>query len=184
MRAVVEKGMGSDVTIRRARSADLVVVAPLIAAFRDTLRRLAPDDRAIERGLARVLADRAVTVGLAMAGCQAVGYTLQRRHFSVWAQGEEALLEDLFVAEAARGRQVGRRLAEHAITEARVAGCRAMSLDTNERNEAANAIYRRLGFSCERRRWDGGRQIRHDLQLEPLVQAETGIHWGPWMVRW
>lgn len=176
--------MGSDVTIRRARPADLVVVAPLIAAFRDALRRLDPDDRAIERGLARVFGDRAVTVGVAVEGREAVGYTLQRRHYSVWAQGEEALLEDLFVVERARGRAVGSRLAEHAIAEARAAGCRSISLDTNERNGAANAIYRRLGFTCERRRWDGGRQIRHDLKLEPLVQADAGIHWGPWMVRW
>ena len=176
--------MGFDVIIRRARPADLGAVARLIAAFRDSLQRLGPDDREIERGLARLLGDRAVTVGLATAGPAAVGYALQRRHFSVWAQGDEALLEDLFVAEAARGRSVGRRLVEHAITEARTAGCRALSLDTNERNVAANTIYRKLGFSCERARWDGGRQIRHDLKLEPLPQRDTGIHWGPWMVRW
>ena len=176
--------MEFDVSIRRARPADLVAMACLIATFRNSLARLRPDDREIERDLARLLRDSAVTVGLATTGTGAVGYALQRRHYSLWAQGEAALLEDLFVVEAVRGRGVGRRLVEHAIQEARAAGCCAMSLDTNERNVASNALYRNLGFASERKRWDGGRQIRHDLLLEPAPQFDGRIRWGPWMVRW
>ena len=176
--------MSADVIIRRARPADLRIVAPLIAAFRDSLQLLEPDDREIERGLGRLLRDGTVTLSLATAGAVAVGYALQRRHFSLWAQGDEALLEDLFVVEPARGRGVGRWLVEHVIGEARAAGSRAMSLDTNEGNAASNALYCSLGFSCERQRWAGGRQIRHDLKLEPGPQADGGIRWGPWMVKW
>ena len=30
---------------------------------------------------------------------------------------------------------------------------------------SSNMLYARLGFTCERARWNGGRQIRYDLHL-------------------
>lgn len=170
--------------IRVAVSSDRNAVGGLIAAFRDSLQRSGPSDRAILSSLRQLLRDPAVTVGLAVEGKTALGYALQRRHHCLWAQGDAAVLEDLFVLEAACGRGLGRRLVEHAIERARLAGCRALSLDTNEHNEASNAVYRRLGFGCERPRWDGGRQIRYDLAIDSAPPVEMGVRWGPWMVKW
>ncbi len=170
--------------VRRAGPRDLPEVARLVVSFRDASRKERPTRGEIERRLERLLADPGVTIGLALAGPVALGYALQRRHYSLWVQGGEAVLEDLFVAAAARGRGVGRKLVEHAIDAACGAGCQALSLDTNERNTAANALYGSLGFTCERARWDGGRQVRHDLQLAVEQPVEAGIHWGPWMVKW
>ena len=48
----------------------------------------------------------------------------------------------------ARGRGVGRLLAEAAVARARERGCRRIELDANEANAAARGLYEQLGFSA------------------------------------
>ena len=60
--------------------------------------------------------------------------------------GRDALLEDLFVVESARGPAWGARCSSDAVTEARERGCRRIELDVNDNNAAALALYRSLGF--------------------------------------
>ncbi len=170
--------------IRCAGPRDLPEIAHLVVAFRNLLGKERPTRGEIERRLERLLRDPAVTIGVAAQGPALLGYALQRRCFSLWAAGGAAVLEDLFVLEPARGRGLGRELVAHAIREARAAGCEGLSLDTNERHAAAVGLYESLGFNCARARWDGGRQIRYDLSLAPAQPVESGLRWGPWMVKW
>lgn len=102
---------------------------------------------------------------LASIDGRSVGYAAQHYCYSTWAVGYEAVLDDLYVQPVYRGKGIGHSLVEHAIRDAVAYGCRAMHLDTNENNVASNALYARFGFTCERARWNGGRQIRYDLQL-------------------
>ncbi|MFT3829580.1 MAG: GNAT family N-acetyltransferase [Opitutaceae bacterium] len=176
--------MNSPLLIRCAGPRDLPEIALLVVAFRNSLGNERPTRGEIERRLERLLRDPAVTIGVAAQGRALLGYALQRRCFSLWAGGGAAVLEDLFVLEPARGRGIGRQLAEHAIREARAAGCEGLSLDTNERNAASTVLYSSLGFTCERARWEGGRQVRYDLALAPPQPVESGLRWGPWMVKW
>jgi ribosomal protein S18 acetylase RimI-like enzyme len=72
---------------------------------------------------------------------------LRFRH-SVWTSTEDCWLEDLFVADEARGHGVGRALVELAIERARARGAARIELDTSESNTAAIALYESLGFSA------------------------------------
>ena len=60
--------------------------------------------------------------------------------------GVRAWIEDVVVDEVARGRGVGDALNRAAIERAREAGARTVDLTSRPSREAANHLYRRLGF--------------------------------------
>jgi ribosomal protein S18 acetylase RimI-like enzyme len=60
--------------------------------------------------------------------------------------GMRAWIEDVVVDEAARGKGVGSALNRHALDVARDHGCRTIDLTSRPSREAANRLYRRLGF--------------------------------------
>ena len=60
--------------------------------------------------------------------------------------GLHAVIEDVVVEDAARGRGVGAALVEKAVWLARTRGARHVSLTSRPSREAANRLYERAGF--------------------------------------
>jgi ribosomal protein S18 acetylase RimI-like enzyme len=60
--------------------------------------------------------------------------------------GIRAWIHDVVVDEAARGRGAGEALAREALRLAEAAGAISVELTTRQEREAANRLYRRLGF--------------------------------------
>jgi ribosomal protein S18 acetylase RimI-like enzyme len=60
--------------------------------------------------------------------------------------GIRAWIHDVVVDESARGRGVGEALAREALRTAEDAGAISVELTTRQEREAANRLYRRLGF--------------------------------------
>lgn len=60
--------------------------------------------------------------------------------------GVRAWIEDVVVDERARGRGIGERLTAEAIRIARQRGARTVDLTSRPSREAANRLYRRMGF--------------------------------------
>jgi ribosomal protein S18 acetylase RimI-like enzyme len=60
--------------------------------------------------------------------------------------GVRAWIHDVVVDETARGRGVGEALAREALPLAESAGAVSVELTTRQEREAANRLYRRLGF--------------------------------------
>jgi len=57
-----------------------------------------------------------------------------------------AWIEDVVVDQSARGRGVGEAMTRHALHLASVRGATTIDLTTNPARDAANRLYRRLGF--------------------------------------
>lgn len=60
--------------------------------------------------------------------------------------GVRARIEDVVVAESARGAGLGRRLTDSAIEQARATGAKAIGLTSRPSREAANGLYQSMGF--------------------------------------
>lgn len=147
--------------VRVATAEDRGELAKLVLAFRDHLAARRPTEDELLGYLPEVLADERTEFCLALTEAgEAVGYGQCRIFPSLWGSGFEAHLEDLFVLESHRGRGIGEALIRFAIERAASRGAVGIGLHTNEANEAAQAFYRRIGFSpASEARWDGGREV-------------------------
>ena len=57
-----------------------------------------------------------------------------------------ALLEDMIVLSSSRGRGIGSQLIDYAISEAKKAGCKRITLLTDIENTKAQSFYQKKGF--------------------------------------
>jgi ribosomal protein S18 acetylase RimI-like enzyme len=60
--------------------------------------------------------------------------------------GWRGWIEDVIVDEAASGQGIGRQLTEHALDLARDCGCTTVDLTSRPSREAANHLYKKIGF--------------------------------------
>ena len=147
-------------TVRVASAADLESLVLLAAAFRDHLGQSTPSDANLRTSIERLLKDPGTDFLLAYsAEGMPLGYVQCRYRYSLWASALEAEIEDVFVVREVRRRGVGLHLVRCAVARATVRACRSIGLNTNERNDGALALYRKLGFVAERALWHGGRQL-------------------------
>ena len=135
--------------VRLAEPDDAALVAGLMAEFRDWQGRTEPSDAALHQAVKRLIADPGAEYLLATAGGEPAGVCQLRYRYGVWYAAEDCWLEDLFVRERARGRGLGQALVEAAVERARRRGCLRIELDADSDNDAALALYGRLGFSAE-----------------------------------
>jgi GNAT superfamily N-acetyltransferase len=123
-------------------------VARLLIAFRDHLGHSWPSDNAFLAGVERLVDDRDTDFVLAAVDDDSPpsGVVQLRYRMGIWRAGRDCLVEDVFVAEAARGHGVARALLDFATSRALERGCRRMELDVNEANAPALALYESFGF--------------------------------------
>ncbi|UGB39067.1 GNAT family N-acetyltransferase [Frateuria soli] len=124
-----------DIDLVRALFGEYITGLGIDLSFQDVHTELAqlPGKYAPPRG--DVLLARDVT-GAAL-GCVAL---------RPWSPPGECEIKRLYVRPAARGRSLGRQLAEAAIARASQAGYRRVLLDTLASMQAARALYASLGF--------------------------------------
>jgi ribosomal protein S18 acetylase RimI-like enzyme len=150
--------------LRIATPLDAEPLARLAIEFRNHLERTTPTDAQFLGSVTRLLSGDDGEFYLAIENDYPIGYVLQRFRFSMWAAGQEATLEDLFVSPRHRQSGTGKQLVQFALEQAKAKGCVTVCLDTNEHNEASTRIYTQLGFNAVSKRWNG-RQIFYRVQL-------------------
>ena len=151
-----------------AQPAEAEIVARLLASFRTHLGLDWPSDNAFLAGVERLIEtkDARYLLGSPDDDSPPAGVAQLRFRYGIWWAAEDALLEDLFVLESARGSGLGRALVDRAVQEARERGCRRIELDVNDNNAGALALYRSLGFDNRDDRYGGGNLFMR-LHLEP-----------------
>lgn len=134
--------------LRTARPADAPAVAALMAQLAE--HASGNPDAGVEGRVCALLArpDQAVFVA-EDAGGQLVGLLSVGHRPTLWHSGPSALIDELVVERAARGRGVGRALVTAAFEWARAAGCSDIGVSTGFANAAARAFYHRVGFDEE-----------------------------------
>jgi len=135
------------ITIRQAAGSDAATIVALIrdlAAFEDMLDRVSITEADVLRdGFG---ARPCFECLLAEAGGEAVGLAIHRPSYSTFDGRPGLYVEDLFVAERARGLGIGRLLMARLAAIAQQRGCSRMSLAVLHWNPA-RAFYCRLGFT-------------------------------------
>lgn len=81
---------------------------------------------------------------LAIVGEQASGLVHSIYHRSTWTTSDDCYLQDLYVADDARGGGVGRALIEHVYADARRRGASRVYWLTHESNQNARQLYDRI----------------------------------------
>jgi GNAT superfamily N-acetyltransferase len=142
----------TDATIRPATAADAATIVRLIRALAE-YERLSDEIRVTE---ADILRDGfgprpCFECLLAEIAGDPVGFALYLADYSTFAGRAGIFVEDLFVAEAARGRGIGRRLLARLAALAQERGASSLNLNVLDWNPA-RAFYHRLGFE-ESTRW-------------------------------
>ena len=148
--------MTSGLRVRRATAADAAQVHALmqaLAAYEDLTVYLAATPDSLRDALA-AQPPRAAFL-LAEIDGRAVGFVSWTRVYGIWRGGDYLNLDDLFVAEAARGAGVGEALMRAFAAEAAREGLSAR-WEVRSDNHGARRFYARLGAEQEEKvvvRW-------------------------------
>jgi len=139
--------------VRRAGAEDAGAVGQLLYDFNREFGEPTPDPPALARRVEELLEAGDTLVLLAGAGPD--GLAVLRFRLSIWNEGLECYLAELYVVPDRRGRGLGRALMVEAMDQARSRGADSMDLGTSEGDVAARALYESLGFSNREGRPDG-----------------------------
>ncbi len=145
-------GMPAEVEIAAVSSEEFEALLPLIAAYQRFYEVDEVDGERNRSFFRRFLApsEDGMLLG-ARDGGELVGYACLYWHFSSLAAAESVLMNDLFVAAAARGRGIGRALIEASAAVARERGAVHLEWATAPDNLTAQRLYDSTG--AERSEW-------------------------------
>ncbi len=126
----------------------LTVAAELLHDFNLEYDEPSPPPEQLARRLAELTATDQVVVLLARADAtgEGVGVAVLRVQPSIWGEGTEAYLAELYVVPGRRGQGYGRELITEALQVARARGADYAFLVTTEDDLLAQRLYEAAGF--------------------------------------
>ena len=139
--------------IRRGEPADAEAIGRLLHDFNTEYEQDTPAPEKIADRLRPLLAEGDTIVLLAGDGPD--GLALMRFRSSIWVEGLECYLAELYVVPDKRGRGIGRALMDEVFAVARAKGAKHIELNTSDDDVAARALYEKLGFTNREGKPDG-----------------------------
>ena len=133
--------------ITTATEDDLPALVELLAVLFAQEHEFAPNAQAQSKGLAAIIGNPEVgSIIVLRDGDNILGMVILLYTVSTALGARVALLEDMVIAPAARGSGMGSRLLSSALEHARAAGCKRVTLLTDDDNQEAQRLYRKHGF--------------------------------------
>jgi GNAT superfamily N-acetyltransferase len=127
--------------MRLAAAGDEVVLLPFMREFYAS-QGYAFDEALARAALGRLLGDGSLgRVWIVEADGAPIGYAALCFGYSLEYGGRDAILDEILISEAARGRGFGRRTLEFVLAQAHELGLRAVHLEMEQGNLAARALY-------------------------------------------
>ena len=153
----------SDLKPRRAVSKDAERIGQLLHDFNTEFDEITPGPERLATRMRELLAEGRTTVILGGEGPD--GLAVLRFRPSIWTQGLECYLPELYVAPDRRGHGLGRAIMEAVLEAARAEGADYIDLGTEESDVAARALYESLGFSNRGGKPDGPVSYFYEREL-------------------
>jgi GNAT superfamily N-acetyltransferase len=132
------------VQIRAVESTDFDIWLPLWKGYQQFYEVDIPEPVTLQTWARLLDPAEPMYAALAIAGEQALGMVHLIYHRSTWTTGNYCYLQDLFVADNARGRGLGRALIEHVFADARRNRATRVHWLTHESNNNAMQLYDRI----------------------------------------
>jgi GNAT superfamily N-acetyltransferase len=149
--------------VRRAELSDAEEVGRMLHDFNEEYEDVTPAPDVIARRL-RPLMESGETAVL-LVGDGPDGLAVLRFRPSIWVEGLECYLAELYVRPPLRGQGRGRALMNAVLALALERGAGYIELNTGEDDTVARALYERLGFSNREGKPDGASQLYYELDL-------------------
>ena len=157
---------GPDLTVRRAGAVDADVIGRLLHDFNSEFEEPTPGPRALADRVRELLAGENFVVLL--GGSEPRGLAVLRFRPSIWTEGLECYLAELYVQPAHRRRGLGLALMTTALEAAREEGADYIEVATSEDDVGARALYERMGFINREREPDGPVMYVYERELQNL----------------
>jgi ribosomal protein S18 acetylase RimI-like enzyme len=153
----------NDFGVRRATSGDAANVARLLHDFNTEFDEPTPSVEVLAGRVRELIAGG--TIVALLAGDGPDGLAQFRFLRSVWSEGLDLYLEELYVVPDRRGKGIGRALLEATMASGREAGATRIDLNTGETDTAARALYESSGFSNREGGEDGPSMLYYERNL-------------------
>ena len=133
--------------LRPATQSDLPALAQLLAELVETIEDEAGIDRTrVHKNCQALLSAPDSFILVAEMGNTIVGLVNFNLRQALLHSGPSALIDELIVTEAFRGKGVGTQLVDAAVEQCKQLGCCEIEVSTETANDRARAFYQRCGF--------------------------------------
>jgi ribosomal protein S18 acetylase RimI-like enzyme len=150
-------------TVRRASPADAQALAKLLHDFQKEYDEPTPGVAVLAQRYEKLLGSGEMICLLVGDGPD--GFAQLRFRPTVYSDGLDAYLEELYVVPSLRGQGLGRVLLEAAMETSRAEGATRMDLGTAETDVAARKLYESTGFTNREGRPDGPVMLYYEREL-------------------